>query len=56
MGIIVGVGGGRTDDNEILPIFAQIVKLLSIHTGVAMEDVTKSGKGSKMVLGRIGEP
>ncbi len=27
MGIIVGVGGGRTDDNEILPIFEHIVKL-----------------------------
>ena len=27
MGIIVGVGGGRTDDNEILPVFEEIVKL-----------------------------
>ena len=27
MGIIVGVGGGRTDDNEILPIFEHIVSL-----------------------------
>ena len=27
MGIIVGVGGGRTDDNEILPVFEHIVKL-----------------------------
>ena len=27
MGIIVGVGGGRTDDNEILPIFEHTVSL-----------------------------
>lgn len=27
MGIIVGIGGGRTEDNEILPIFEHIVKL-----------------------------
>lgn len=27
MGIIVGVGGGRTDDNEIQPVFEHIVKL-----------------------------
>ncbi len=27
MGIIVGVGGGRCDDNEILPVFEHIVSL-----------------------------